>query len=421
LLKTHQITFRVLLFGLFFALTACGPVPSGDHSDEALVSATTDDSSKAWVITGPTMGTHYSIKLYPPSQLTEVQSTSVQSSSMAPSEPFPSSSTLKNQIDLLLNRVNDLMSTYKPNSELSRFNATPPGKRFLVSPETYQVLNLAQDIHHRSNGLFDVTVGPLVTLWGFGNTGRRLVPPAESEIQAALGAVDQSALLISLAHEGEAESSMGALIEENAQSKTKALYVLEKTKAVSVDLSAIAKGYGVDLVANYLRRLGVQHFLVEIGGEISTSGFKPRSADSGGKEPWRIALEVPSERERSVQAVLNLTDVAVATSGNYRNFFEHDNRRYGHSINPKTGWPVDHGLASATVLIPAVDTVASGWRSRTALADGWATALMVAGPQQARALVEQEQRAAILIFHGPDGRYTEEVSSQASAYLATQP
>ncbi|MEQ7872285.1 FAD:protein FMN transferase [Chromohalobacter salexigens] len=286
--------------------------------------------------------------------------------------------SLKDGIDDALEDVDRLMSTYKPESELSRFNAAPVGEPFALSPPTAQVIDEAIEIGELSNGAFDVTVGAAVNLWGFGPDKRPDEIPGDAEIAEALDEVDFRALHL------------------NGNRLT-------KTKPVYVDLSGIAKGYGVDHVAARLDALGVTSYLVEVGGEIRTRGTKP------GGEPWRVAVEKPISRERSVQRVLELEDVAVATSGDYRNYYEEDGRRYSHTIDPRTGRPITHHLASVTVVAEQCST-----------ADGLATALEVLGPKKGMALANREDIAAYFIVKTDEG-FTTELSDAFHAYLAEPP
>ncbi|ABE58928.1 FAD:protein FMN transferase [Chromohalobacter israelensis] len=286
--------------------------------------------------------------------------------------------SLKDGIDDALEDVDRLMSTYKPESELSRFNAAPVGEPFALSPPTAQVIDEAIEIGELSNGAFDVTVGAAVNLWGFGPDKRPDEIPSDAEIAEALEEVDFRALHL------------------NGNRLT-------KTKPVYVDLSGIAKGYGVDHVAARLDALGVTSYLVEVGGEIRTRGTKP------GGEPWRVAVEKPVSRERSVQRVLELEDVAVATSGDYRNYYEEDGRRYSHTIDPRTGRPITHHLASVTVVAEQCST-----------ADGLATALEVLGPKKGMALANREDIAAYFIVKTDEG-FTTELSDAFHAYLAEPP
>ena len=172
-----------------------------------------------------------------------------------------------------------------------------------------------------------------------------------------------------------------------------------KQAEVQLDFSALAKGYAVDRIAALLRRAGVRDFLVEIGGEVYAEG---RSAQGG---PWRIGIERPAPGQRQIQRVLPLRDLGMATSGDYRNFFELDGKRYGHTLDPRTGWPVRHHLLSATVL-----------DASTARADALATAFMVLGPAETLRLAEAHGLAVLAII-GADGREEEALSSALVQYL----
>ncbi|KXS38736.1 MAG: thiamine biosynthesis lipoprotein [Halomonadaceae bacterium T82-2] len=273
-----------------------------------------------------------------------------------------------------LQHVDHLMSTYKPDSELSRFNRYPVGVPFFLSPQTAEVIRESLRIARLSNDAFDVTVGPAVNLWGFGPDGRPDRVPDPTALTAALARIDIHALKL----DGD---------------------TLTKTKPVYVDLSAIAKGYGTDQVADYLEKQGVDSYLVEVGGEIRTRGQKPDGAE------WRIAVEKPVSSERSVQRVIDLGTSAVATSGDYRNYFEQDGVRYSHTIDPRTGRPITNHVASVTVI-----------SERCATADALATALTVMGEQAALDLAERENLAVYLIVRTDEG-FDIRMSSAFAPYL----
>ncbi len=240
----------------------------------------------------------------------------------------------------VLDRVDRRMSTYKPESEVSRFNASAGTGWFPVSAETARVVAKALEVWRESGGAFDITVAPLVDLWGF---GPKLVPeriPAGAEIEAALARTGSRHLAVRL--------EPPALRKELPQ--------------LEIDLSAIAKGYAVDAVAAWLEARGIHDYLVELGGEVRVSGHHPDG------RPWRVAVERAAEGRAGV---LELNAGAVATSGDYRNWFELDGVRYSHEIDPRTGRPVSHGLVQVTVLAPSCME-----------ADAWATALLVAGPRE---------------------------------------
>jgi thiamine biosynthesis lipoprotein len=266
---------------------------------------------------------------------------------------------LEGEIDATLEGVNMAMSTYLPQSELSRFNAHRGNDWFAVSQPLADLVMVARSISEDSDGAFDVTVGPLVNLWGFGPGGRDALPD-DADIAAARAVVGYRLL--------ESRFDPPALRKRFAD-----LYV---------DLSAIAKGYGVDEVGRLLDRRGCTDWLVDIGGEVAARGESPS------RREWRIGVEVP-DGTRMVQRVVMLTDVAVATSGDYRNYVEHDGVRVAHSIDPRTGRPAAHALASVSVVLP--DAMH---------ADGWATALHVLGPEDGFALARARGIAALFVVRG---------------------
>lgn len=283
---------------------------------------------------------------------------------------------LKQQIDAALVAVNDAMSTWQAESELSRFNAQASTDWVSVSRGLCAVVEQAQRLSELSSGAFDVTVGPAVNLWGFGPAGAAVEPPADAELEGAMARVGYPKLSV----------DCGAP-------------ALRKARAdVYVDLSAIAKGYAVDRVADVLDAAGATGYLVEVGGEMRLKGTKPGGA------PWAVAIETPQRAGRAVQSILELSDVAVATSGDYRNYFEHDGEFYSHTIDPRTGGPVRHSLASVTVVAETAT-----------LADGMATAMLVLGPGDGLALAERENIAAYFLTRSDDG-----FSAQTSTRFDTQ-
>lgn len=264
------------------------------------------------------------------------------------------------------------MSTWNPDSEISRFNAAPGTEPFPVSLETAEVVALALDVGRASRGAFDVTVGPLVALWGFGSQAREQSSPSDEAIEALRRYVGPQTLEVD---RGGPEAG-GRLVKRDDE--------------VRIDLSGIAKGYGVDHVARGLRRLGREDFLVEIGGEIRAAGERP------GGGPWRVAIEKPLDHGRAIQEVIPLSDRAMATSGDYRIFYREDGQRLSHTLDPRTGRPVDNGTASATVLAPDCAT-----------ADAWATALMVLGPDPGLELAREQGLAAMLLIRKAEGGISE--------------
>jgi len=264
------------------------------------------------------------------------------------------------------------MSTWNPDSEISRFNAAPGTAPFPVSFETAEVVALALDVGRAGQGAFDVTVGPLVALWGFGSGARPRSTPSDDEIEALRRQLGLDKLSVD-----RGDPSSGGLIRKHQA-------------GVQVDLSGIAKGYGVDHVVRGLRSLGREDFLVEIGGEIRAAGERP------GGGPWRVAIEKPLDHGRAIQEVIPLSDRAMATSGDYRIFYREKGRRVSHTLDPRTGRPIDDDTASATVLAPDCAT-----------ADAWATALLVLGPDPGLELARREGLAAMLLIRNPEGGIAE--------------
>ncbi|NVB41582.1 FAD:protein FMN transferase [Pseudenhygromyxa sp. WMMC2535] len=271
-------------------------------------------------------------------------------------------------VDAELAAVNAEMSTYLEDSALSRFNAAGAGEPFAASAHLIAVVAAAKDISERSSGAFDVTVGPLVDAWGFGPDPRQRRELEADEIAALRARVGDEKLRVDV--------DAG---------------VLEKSVAgLRVDLSAIAKGHGCDRVAAVLDGLGFERYMVEVGGEVRARGLNPEG------EPWRIGIERPTadaEGARAVQAILPLRDACAATSGDYRNYWEVDGVRYSHTVDPRTGRPIEHSLASVTVVHP----------DSAALADGWATALNVLGPDEGLALAKSEGLAAYFLVREAEG------------------
>lgn len=278
---------------------------------------------------------------------------------------------LQAEFDVVLTRVNTAMSTYLPGSELSRINNTESTGWLTVSASLMRVLQAARDINRLTRGAFDITAGPLVNTWGFGPE-RDFTVPGEQRIITALRLVGQGKLRLDAAAPALKKAHGGMYI----------------------DLSAIAKGFAVDEIAGYLDRQQLTNYLVEIGGEIRARGVNDKN------RPWQIGIENPIAGQRAVRKIIRLENMAMATSGDYRNYFEQDGSSYSHTIDPRTGRPVAHGLASVTVLHPS-----------TMLADAWATGLLVLGPEKGYATALENGLAAYFIVHGEPG--FEEISTPA--------
>ncbi|NRF24720.1 FAD:protein FMN transferase [Vibrio coralliilyticus] len=302
-------------------------------------------------LSGPTMGTTYNIKYIE-------------------SEGIPSPEALQKEVDRLLEEVNDQMSTYRKDSELSRFNQNQTSTPFEVSPQTATVVKEAIRLNGLTLGALDVTVGPLVNLWGFGPEARPEVVPTDEELAARKANTGIQHLTVE-----------GNLLTKDIPN----LYV---------DLSTIAKGWGVDVVADYIQSQGIQNYMVEVGGEMRLKGINREGVK------WRIAIEKPSADERAVQEIIEPGDLAVATSGDYRIYFERDGVRYSHIINPQTGKPIRHKVVSVTVLDKSSMT-----------ADGLATGLMVLGEEQGMKIANENNIPVFMIVKTEDG--FKEMASEA--------
>jgi len=296
------------------------------------------------VIAGETMGTTWSVTL------------------QADAGALP---TLRDGIEERLDAVVRQMSTWESGSELSRYNRAAPGTAHALPGELRKVVDTALRVSRASDGAFDPTIGPLVELWGFGPGGPRDGMPEVDTLARVRGGIGWEKLHF---------DTQGRLIQPGG---------------LELDLSAIAKGFAVDEVARYLADSDVPSFLVEIGGELRGHGRKPDGS------AWRIAVEQPAPDDTILDdttLVVALEDLAIATSGDYRRMFEREGRRYSHTIDPRTGLPVQHALASVTVL-----------HGESMLADAWATALMVMGPDAGWTFATQNDMAALLVWHDGSG------------------
>ena len=293
---------------------------------------------------------------------------------------------VKSVIDQRLSEINSLMSTYDPKSELSTFNQSESTDWFEVSPETAKVVSAALIVAKNSDGAYDPTVGPLVNLWGFGPDGRRKEPPGQDEIDEALSRIGY--------HQVEARLDPPAIRKSNPR--------------VYLDLSSIAKGYASDAVIEALadgdQGVGCTYAMVEVGGEIATLAAHPDG------RPWQLAIDRPDENyvmENHVVPVSN--GDALATSGDYRNFFESEGKRYSHTIDTKTGRPTESHLATVTVRTPTCME-----------ADALATALMAMGADKGFAWASEQNIAALLVERTDEG-FSEQATPAWQAHEAEAP
>jgi len=283
---------------------------------------------------------------------------------------------IKQKIKQLLDKLNSQLSTYQKDSELSLFNKSSSTQWQPVSESLFNVLKEADNISKLSAGAFDITVGSLVNLWGFGVDPTSFTAPEEKLINKQLLRVGYRHLMLN---------------EETQQIK-------KDLPDLYLDLSAIAKGYAVDQVGLLLEKQGIGQYMVEIGGELRLKGTNINGT------PWRIAVEKPTINQRMIQKELSISNMSIATSGDYRNFFELSGVRYSHTIDPRTGKPITHKLASVTILS---DT--------TINADSLATAMMVLGAEQGYKLAEEQQIAALFIIKN-EGGFEEKVTTAFISY-----
>lgn len=270
--------------------------------------------------------------------------------------------SLKPSIDSLLKRYDSSASIYKPNSIISRINRNDPG---IMADEIFKTLfTKAIEVSEKTDGAFDITVGPLVNAWGFG---------FEDRLKVDQHIVDSLLPLIGYRN---------VRLENNR--------IVKADPRIRIDFNAIAQGYAVDLVAGFLDSQGIESYLVDIGGEVVAKGKK-----TGGVK-WNVGIEKPSKTmddSREIKDVVTLTDMALSTSGNYRKYFEENGERYSHTIDPSTGYPVKHSLLSVSVLASDCMT-----------ADAFATAFMVMGLEKSREfLAKNKELDAYFIYSSKDG------------------
>lgn len=330
-----------LMFVMLLAITLTACFPSNNSAKKEIL------------LQGHTMGTTYNIKVVATAEQVETLQ-------------------LQQKIDAVLKKVNQEMSTYIPDSEISRFNKSTSLEPVEVSDGFARVLAESIRLGELSGGKLDITVGPLVNLWGFGPEQRPETVPSDEVLANTRARVGLQNLHLN------------------------GNQLLKDIPNLYVDLSTTAKGYGVDVVAELIEANGIVNYLVEIGGEMRLRGFKHTG------ELWAIAIEKPifdpSGDHRAVQQVIIPKDNAVATSGDYRNYFEADGQRFSHIIDPDTGKPINHNLVSVTVIVPSSMT-----------ADGLSTTLMVMGVEQGMAFAVKNDIAALFISkteYGFDQQFT---------------
>lgn len=270
---------------------------------------------------------------------------------------------LQKEIEAQLKSVNDALSMFDKKSIITAVNNNEPVK---LNDMFVNVFKLAQSISEDTDGAFDITVAPLVNAWGFGYKSGAL--PSQQDIDSIRAFVGYQKVKLS------------------------GMRIQKEDARLTLDCSAIAKGYGTDVVARYFLREGIKNFMVEIGGEIVTHGVNPK------RQQWSIGIEKPVEdslaMKSELQTVLRVDDIAMATSGNYRNFYYKDGKKYAHTIDPKTGFPVQHNILSATVLA-----------KQCAVADAYATAFMVMGLEKSKEVLARHKDLKAYLIYDDNGKY----------------
>ncbi|CAI8960898.1 FAD:protein FMN transferase [Pseudomonas sp. IT-P176] len=322
---------------LIAALAGCG---SGDSQEK---------------FGGPTMGSSYSIQYVRHAGL-------------------PGPAQVRQQVEAILTEVDQQLSTYRSDSDIERFNALPANSCQPMPAAVLQLVQVGEQFSRASEGAYDLTVGPLMNLWGFGPQARTVQVPSEQALAQVRQRVGYQHLRIDAGQ-------------------------LCKDAAVEVDFDSIAAGYTVDRIAAALGSLGISSYLVEVTGELKAAGIKLDG------NPWKIALEEPRDDQQVVERILALDGYGVSTSGDYRNYFEQGGRRYSHTFDARNGAPVLHDLAAVTVVAP-----------QTLMADGWSTLLLILGPEQGLAYAEKHAIAAFFVMRTERGFVTR--SSQAFIRLS---
>ncbi len=304
-----------------------------------------DNESKLKIeLQGHTMGTQYHISVVSPPRLSLDKK------------------KLKNNIDHILGEISQQMSTYIVDSQISKFNQTKEMAWFSVSGDFIKLVKAAQEVSIMTEGSFDISISPLVDLWGFGPEIKDKTPNAQM-----LQDVKQGVGFELLDYQEDPPA------------------LKKRHERLHIDLSAIAKGFAVDKISQYLIQQDLVNHLVEIGGEIRAQGTNQAG------EKWRVAIETPDSDKKTASKVLEITNRAVATSGDYRNFYIENGKRLSHIINPKTGEPIKHKLASVTVL-----------HNSAMLADAFATALMVMGEDRGKRFVDEQDLSVYMIIREQD-------------------
>lgn len=319
----------------------------------------TEKNRNTLVIEGKTMGTFYRVSLAGVDNRREA--------------------ALRQQIEAQLAEDDHQLSTYKEDSVLSQFNQYQGNVPQPISAGMADAIVTSLRIGQKTSGAMDITVGPLVNLWGFGPKKQPIKTPSDAQIDAARGEIGLQHLKVIQQGDGQ--------------------YLQKDLPGMYVDLSTVGEGYATDHLARLIESNGISNYLVSVGGAVVSRG------DNAKGKPWQVAIQKPTDKETAVQAIVDLQGMGISTSGSYSNYYELDGKRLSHIIDPATGHPITHKLVSATVIAP------------TALeADGWDTGLMVLGTKKAMALAEKEHLAVYLITKKGDS-FEVHMTPQFKAYL----
>ncbi|CAM3589556.1 FAD:protein FMN transferase ApbE [Rouxiella silvae] len=344
MLFTRHLLSAPALLGCAILLSACGP---------------DKDAATSVVISGKTMGTYYRVSVVGLDKSREPE--------------------LRQQIEAQLKEDDHELSTYKDDSVLSRFNQYTGTEPQPISSGMADAIITSLRVGQKTGGAMDITVGPLVNLWGFGPNKEPIKMPTQQQIDAAKAEIGLQHLKVIQQYDGD--------------------YLQKDKPDMYVDLSTVGEGYATDHLARLVEANGISNYLVSVGGAVVSRGKNPEG------KTWQVAIQKPTDKEDAVQAIVDLQGMGISTSGSYRNYYELDGKRLSHIIDPATGRPITHKLVSATVI------------ASTALeADGWDTGLMVLGTKKALALAEKEHLAVYLITKEGDGFKTT-MTPQFKAYL----
>ncbi|WP_342324346.1 FAD:protein FMN transferase ApbE [Kosakonia sp. BYX6] len=327
-----------------------------------LTGCDSDNPAKPTVLEGKTMGTFWRVSVV------NVERQQAQA--------------LQQKIQTQLDADDHLLSTWKNDSSLMRFNHASSTVPWPVSAAMADIVTTALRVGDKTDGAMDITVGPLVNLWGFGPDKQPVKTPDQAQIAAA-----------------KARTGLQHLAVINRAGEQ---FLQKDLPDLFVDLSTVGEGYAADHLAQLMEREGIARYLVSVGGALASRGMNAQG------QPWRVAIQKPTDRENAAQAVVDINGHGISTSGSYRNYYELDGKRISHIIDPRTGRPIEHALVSVTVIAP------------TALeADAWDTGLMVLGTEQAKDVVKREGLAVFMIIKQGEG-FTTWMSPQFSAFLVSE-